>query len=131
MRMRTVFALPLLMISLLLVQPVASAQDNVLNPLCDRAGGSSSVCRENNATRNESSNNNRLLGVAGTVLEIFSYVLGVTAVIVLIIGSVKFVTSAGDSAKVSSARNTVIYALVGVVVALLAQAIVLFVLDRL
>lgn len=70
---------------------------------------------------------NKLLG---TVLNIFSLVVGVIAVIMVIISGLKFVTSGGDPQRASSARNSIIYALVGLVVALLAQVIVRFVLSR-
>ncbi|CAN5657945.1 hypothetical protein BH23PAT2_BH23PAT2_06020 [soil metagenome] len=107
------------------------AQENVLNPLCTRTGNTGAVCEENSRTLNEDESSGNVLDVASTVLDIFSYVIGVAAVVVLFISGVKFATSAGDPAKISNARNTIIYALIGIVVAVLAQSIVLFVLDRL
>lgn len=56
-------------------------------------------------------------------------VVGVAAVIVMIIGGVYFVISQGDAAKITRARNTILYGLVGLVVAILAFAIVNFVLS--
>jgi hypothetical protein len=57
-------------------------------------------------------------------------VVGVIAVIMIIIGGLKYVTSGGDSSAVGSAKNTIIYALVGLVVVALAQALVKFVLAK-
>lgn len=54
-------------------------------------------------------------------------VLGGISVIMIIIGGIKFATSAGDASGVSSAKNTILYAVVGLVVALMASGIVLLV----
>lgn len=64
-------------------------------------------------------------------INILSIVVGVIAVIMIIIGGLKYVTSNGDSNSISSAKNTIIYALIGIVVVALAQALVRFVLDKL
>lgn len=66
-----------------------------------------------------------------TVINIFSFIVGVTAVIMVIVGGFKYVISQGDSANTSSAKNTILYALIGLVVVALAQAIVQFVLKKL
>jgi hypothetical protein len=63
------------------------------------------------------------------VINIFSWVIGVISVLVIIYGGFKYITSAGDAGKVTSAKNTILYALVGLVIAALAQIIVLFVLG--
>lgn len=68
--------------------------------------------------------------IAKTVVQVLSLVVGITAVIFIIIGGFKFVTSSGDAQKAASARNTIIYAVVGLVVVALAQAIVAFVLTN-
>ncbi len=63
-------------------------------------------------------------------LNIFSIIVGVIAVIMVIFGGLKFILARGESANVSSARNTVLYAIIGLVIAGFAQIIVRFVLDR-
>jgi hypothetical protein len=68
--------------------------------------------------------------VVKTAINILSLVVGVAAVIMIIIGGFKYVTSAGDSNSIASAKNTVIYAIVGLIIASLAQVIVRFVLNR-
>ena len=65
------------------------------------------------------------------VINIFSLVVGFTAVIMIMVGGFKYVTSTGDSASVNSAKNTILYAIVGLVVVALAQIIVRFVLGKL
>ncbi len=67
--------------------------------------------------------------VVRTVVNILSIVVGVVAVIMIIIGGLKYITSTGDSAKVSSAKNTILYAIVGLVIVALAQVIVRYVMN--
>ncbi len=57
------------------------------------------------------------------------YVVGALAVIMLVWGGIRYTTSAGNSNSVSAAKNTILYAIIGLVVAFLAYAIVNWVLD--
>ena len=63
-------------------------------------------------------------------VNIFSIIVGIVAVIMIIIGGLKYITSSGDSSNISSAKNTIIYAVIGLVVVALAQFIVKFVLNK-
>ena len=64
------------------------------------------------------------------VINILSWIVGTASVIMMILGGFRFVTSGGDSGKVSSARNTILYSLIGLVVVVTAQIIVSFVLSN-
>ncbi|HEX5798452.1 MAG TPA: hypothetical protein VFX79_03795 [Candidatus Saccharimonadales bacterium] len=64
------------------------------------------------------------------VINVLSIVVGIIAVIMVIWGGFKFITSGGDSSKVTSARNTIIYAIIGLIIVALAQTIVKFVLAK-
>ncbi len=64
------------------------------------------------------------------IVNIFSLIVGIVSVIMIIYGGFRYVTSGGDSGNVSSAKNTIIYAIIGLVVVALAQFIVQFVLDK-
>jgi cytochrome bd-type quinol oxidase subunit 2 len=64
------------------------------------------------------------------VINIFSLVVGVVAVIMIIIGGFRYITSGGDSNNVTAAKNTILYAIIGLVIVALAQFIVRFVLAR-
>ncbi len=66
-------------------------------------------------------------GVFKQVTNTILYIVGIIAVIMLIIGGIKYVVSGGDSKKVTDAKNTVLYAIIGLVIAFLAFAIVNFV----
>lgn len=70
-------------------------------------------------------------GVFKQVTNTILYVVGIIAVIMLIIGGIRYVISGGDSKKVTDAKNTVLYAIIGLVIAFLAFAIVNFVISAL
>lgn len=65
-----------------------------------------------------------------SVLNILSVIIGIIAVIMIIIGGLRYITSNGDSGNVTSARNTILYAIVGLIIVALAQTIVKYVLNR-
>jgi hypothetical protein len=65
------------------------------------------------------------------VLNIFSILVGVTAVIMIVVGGFKYIVSGGESSRVSGAKDTILFAIVGLVVVALAQIIVHFVLSSL
>ena len=70
-----------------------------------------------------------LMNRVSNIISVVLGVLGLVAVVVIIIGGISFITSQGDSSKVTKARNTILYGVVGLVIALLAYAIVNFVLK--
>ena len=65
-----------------------------------------------------------------SVINVMLFIIGVLSVIMIVYGGILYVISAGDSGRVSKAKNTIMYAIVGLVVALLAYAIVNFVITR-
>lgn len=65
-----------------------------------------------------------------TVVSILSIIVGVVAVIMIIVAGIKFATSGGSADKITSAKNTILYALIGIAVAAIAQIIVKFVLNK-
>lgn len=70
-------------------------------------------------------------GVFRTVTNILLFLIGAVSVIMLIIGGIRYVVSGGDQAAVTSAKNTILYAIVGIVIAFLAYAAVNFVIGSL
>lgn len=64
-----------------------------------------------------------------TVVNILLFVIGAISVIMLIWGGIRYTTSAGNAASVTAAKNTIMYAIIGLVVAFLAFAIVNWVLG--
>ena len=61
------------------------------------------------------------------VINVLLFIIGVVSVIMIIIGGIKYTLSNGDSSAITSAKNTIMYAVIGLVVALLAYAIINFV----
>lgn len=64
------------------------------------------------------------------VVNIFSVIVGIVAVIMIIWGGLKYITSGGDSGNVTGAKNTILYAVIGLIIVALAQVIVRFVLGQ-
>jgi len=68
-------------------------------------------------------------GIFSTITNTLLFLLGAISVIMIIIGGLRYVISGGDSAAVTAAKNTILYAIVGVIVAILAYAIINFVIG--
>lgn len=68
-------------------------------------------------------------GIFTTITNVLLFIIGAISVIMLIIGGIRYVVSSGDSNAVTGAKNTILYAVVGIIVALLAYALVNFVLK--
>ncbi|MGH7195928.1 MAG: hypothetical protein ACREGA_04085 [Candidatus Saccharimonadales bacterium] len=72
-----------------------------------------------------------LSSVAKSIVNVLSIIVGIVAVIMIIVGGLKYVVSAGDAQAASGAKNTILYAIIGLIIAVLAQIIVHFVLNNL
>lgn len=68
-------------------------------------------------------------GVFKTITNVLLFVIGAISVIMLIIGGIRYVVSGGDQSAITAAKNTILYAVVGIVVAILAFALVNFVIS--
>jgi len=78
-------------------------------------------------------NQDPLTGTGGVILKaakLISFITGVASVIIILVGGLKYITANGDSNSVNSAKNTILYALVGLIVSLLAQGIIVFIINR-
>lgn len=114
-----------------LLVPVAApasvlAQPSIANSLC---GGTNLTTNQTpcSTTNNE---NQGLNAIITLVINVFSVVVGFIAIVMMIYGGFKYITSSGDSGNVTAAKNTIMYALIGLVVVALAQLIVRFVLAK-
>ena len=65
-----------------------------------------------------------------TVIRTFQIIVGLISVIMIIVGGLRYITSGGESNSVKGAKNTILYAVIGLVVVAIAEAIVQFVLQR-
>jgi hypothetical protein len=91
-----------------------SAASNVLNGV----GESGTDCNSSGVT-----------SLISTIVSILSLVAGVIAVIMIVVSALRFMTSGGDPQKVAGAKSALVYALIGIAIAALAQALVHFALD--
>lgn len=71
-----------------------------------------------------------VVGVVGMVLNVVYIAVAVVAVIFIIMGGINYATSQGDPNKIKKAKDTLLYAVIGLIAAFLAFAITTFVLDK-
>jgi len=107
--------------------PVAVSADIAGDVTC---GSNLTLATNCDATSAGSTDNTNIDSILRLVVNIFSVIVGFIAVIMIIVGGVKYITSGGDSGNISGAKNTIIFALVGLVIVALAQVIVHFVLNK-
>lgn len=111
------------------VPAAVSAATEIEGGLCTGAELKFDANGEGDCSGSEDASN-KLNDIIKTTINVVSVIVGVVAVVMIIFGGLKYITSGGDSGNVSSAKNTIIYAIVGLVVVALAQFIVKFVLDK-
>jgi hypothetical protein len=88
----------------------------------DLTGGSAGQCSD----KNESTFNK----YATLIVNLLSVVVGFVAVVMIILGGFRYITSGGNSENVTKAKNTILYGIIGLVIVALAQVIVQFVLHK-
>lgn len=131
--LRTVFTTIAMMAALLLPMAMlagsANAQVTPSDQLCDGinfASGGSAGEGCGDGTEGDTA----VQSIIATVVDIFSIIVGAVSVIMIIVGGLRYITSSGDSGNVQAAKNTILYAVVGLVIVIFAQTIVRFVVDR-
>lgn len=105
---------------------VTTAPAHAINvfPTCG-ADSNSTVC---------SATTDKLFGAGGfwnRILETFTFIIGAISVLMIIIGGIRYTTSNGDQSAITSAKNTILYAIIGLIVAILSYGIVHFVIASL
>ena len=94
---------------------------NALDGACATSGDSTNpIC---NSTGDEATD------LIGVLVNVLLFIIGTLAVVMLIWGGIRYTTSAGNAASVTAAKNTIMYSIIGLVVAFLAYAIVNWVLK--
>lgn len=110
-----------------LVSTSAFAQANIQGALC---GATNTLTTNAQACATNGNENAGLNNIITLVINVFSVVVGFIAIVMIIYGGFKYITSSGDSGNITAAKNTIMYALIGLVVVALAQLIVRFVLGK-
>jgi cytochrome bd-type quinol oxidase subunit 2 len=101
---------------------------DVTDSLCQ--GATLDITTNTKCSANTTNGTTGINSIIHDVINIFSLVVGVVSVIMIIVGGFRYITSGGESSNVSGAKNTIIYAIIGLVVVALAQFIVQFVLNK-
>ena len=130
---KTYQLLTALFIGFALLLPVSSvlAAENVLDQAC-AGNADATLCGANN--QQQDADCNSIFGECGVLTKaagIVSIVVGVASVILIIVGSIQYIIASGDSTNIQNAKNTILYAIIGLVITLLARGIIAFVLVRL
>lgn len=104
----------------LVASPAASATCDVHN----MSIASGADCAQGNGQPSQLVGNG---GIFNRITSILLFVVGALAVVMLIFGGIRYIVSGGDQNNVTAAKNTILYAIIGIIVALLAYAAVKFV----
>ncbi len=136
---RYIIALSIIVCSLLplfVAAPASAATDLFKGNVQNSNGINQSVCQQPGANTSavcQTTGINPLSGsggLLGKATRIISIIAGMAAIILIVVGGFMYVTAGGDSGKISTARNTIVGAVVGLVIIMLAQVIVLFVASK-
>ncbi len=73
---------------------------------------------------------NPIIDILKISLNILSYITGILAIFLILINAIRFIASGGDANGIKAAKNGVLYVIIGLVVAVSAQIIVVFVLNK-
>lgn len=124
-RLRSFLTVGLLALGLvgMLTAPMVAHADTPKQVVCSSIGAGSDCAEDPNSGVTV----NKIIQVT---LNILSIVVGVAAVIMIMVSGFKYITAGGDASKVSSAKNTLIYAIVGIAIVALSQFIVQFVFSK-
>jgi len=104
---------------------------NPVNAVCSDSGitagspSGSPLCTDTSSGQLQGSNT-----IISLIVNIISAVAGFVAVIIIIISGIQFISSGGDSKKISQAKDSIIYSLIGIIVIVLARTIIVFVLNK-
>jgi hypothetical protein len=102
-------------------------QTDINNSLCSGSNGDITG-QSTNCSSNVTPND--INSKIAKVINILSVIVGIVAVVMIIIGGLRYITSGGASEKVTSAKNTILYALIGLIIVALSQVIVHFIINR-
>lgn len=107
------------------VYAACSSTAQGINAGVNAASGTSAAACDSSGVTTDS-----LASKAKGIVDIFSIIVGIVAIVMIIYGGFRYITSGGDSGRVGNAKNTLIYAIIGLVIVALAQLIVRFVLAQ-
>jgi len=102
-------------------------QSQINSNICN---GTQGVTTNGAVQCDEATQGNSFNKYATIVINILSIIVGFVAVVMIIVGGFRYITSGGSSERVSGAKNTILYGIIGLVIVALAQIVVQFVLSK-
>ena len=124
---RAIFLAILLTFSFLVISaPSANAFDAFNGVDCGGDPANSAVCQDKGNGDPLTGSNGALL----TIANIVAYIGGVAAIIIIIVSAIRYITSGGDSENVSGAKRTLIGALIGLAIIVLAKSLITYVVSK-
>lgn len=135
------FGLAAVFVSLLMIAPAPASAVELFNKNCAKGDAACSPCTNQAAAQQPgicsdnvgSTGENPLFGPNGIitkVVQIMVFIIGIIAVFTIIFAGFRMIISNGDPNTITTSRNAILYAIVGIVVAALSQSIVTFVLTK-
>jgi hypothetical protein len=106
-----------------------SAQQQINSGLCTGSNleftedTSGADCSTSDATE-------KINNLIHTIVNLLSAIVGIVAVVMIIVGGLRYITSGGNDASVTGAKNTILYAIIGLIIVALAQILVRFTLSK-
>jgi hypothetical protein len=119
-------AVTLSLLFIVSVPALAQTSPEITGGLC--AGANLDVNDPNCEGTNDAAD--KINNLIRRVINLLSLVVGIVAVIMIIIGGLRYITSGGSDTGVTSAKNTILYAIIGLIIVALAQLLVRFVLRQ-
>jgi cytochrome bd-type quinol oxidase subunit 2 len=117
------------LLSFSLLPATVSAQSSIADKVCTGVLSTSGEEGSDISSCEEDGENN-FTTIITRVINIFSVLIGAISVIMIIIGGFRYIISGGDQNNVTAAKNTIMYAIIGLVVVLFSQVIVRFILSN-
>lgn len=120
-------------LSLALLTPVlavgAAGAQGITNNFC-RGANQAATGTAGNTSCNTANADTGLSNLVDFIVTTFSWLVGIVSVLMIVYGGFKYITSGGDSSKITTAKTSIIYAIIGLVIVAAAQFIVNYVVAK-
>lgn len=101
--------------------------------VCNTAASQSPGAASSDLCKSNSTSANPLFGPKGVftvIINIFSWVVGITATLMIVIAGFMYMTSGGDPQKTNQAKDTILFAIIGLIIVAVCQTLVFFVINN-
>lgn len=126
-KLRSLIATPLIALTMLLGTVVVAVQPEVVSAapvdVLKQCNSQSEVCK--------GTGKNSLFTLVENIINLLLVIIGIISVIMIIVGGIRYTTSGGDAGQTKMAKDTILYAIIGLVVAIMSYSLVNWVIGRL